>query len=141
MTGVQTCALPISNRKRTAFPRCNENDSAKVEVYLSEGAYPNFKVKKGFLEMSMLIWSAQNNNIKIVKLLIRHKVEVDFRDVWKETALMYAAHFANMAMVDLLLANDAEPNAKDDQGNALPSAAKESKNEELIKLLESLHKN
>jgi ankyrin repeat protein len=118
-----------------------KNDSAKVETYLDNGADPNFKVKKSFLEMSMLIRAAQNNDIKIVKLLIQHKVEVDFRDVWKETALMYAAHFGNKAIVGSMLANGADQNAKDDQGNSVLSATKESKNEEVIKLIGGLQKN
>jgi ankyrin repeat protein len=118
-----------------------KNDSAMVEARLNDGADPNFKVKKGFFEMSMLIWAAQHQDTKIVKLLVEHKAEVDWRDAFKTTALMYAANTGNKTIVDFLIAHGADPNAKDEQGNSALSAAKESKNEEVIKLIESLQKN
>jgi ankyrin repeat protein len=118
-----------------------KNDSLKVEALLDQGANPNVRLKRGSFELSILIWAAQHQYAKVVKLLVEHKVEVDWRDVWKETALLYAAHTGNKAIVEILIAGGADPSAKDDQGSSVLDAAKESKNEEVIKLIESLQKN
>jgi ankyrin repeat protein len=123
------------------FQAVMKNDSSKVEAYLNDGADPNFKIKKGFFEMDMLIWAVQHQDTKIITLLVEHKAEVDWRDAFKTTALMYAANTGNKTIVDFLIAHGADPNAKDEQGNSVLSAAKESKNEEVIKLIESLQKN
>ena len=123
------------------FQAAMKNDSLKVEAFLNEGANANFKIKKGFFEMSMLIWAVQHQDVKIVKLLIEHKAEVDWRDAFKTTALMYAANTGNRVIVSFLIDHGADPNAKDEQDNSVLSAAKESKNEEVIKLIEGLQKN
>jgi ankyrin repeat protein len=49
---------------------------------------------------------------------------------------MYAASKGNREIVKLLLENDADVNATDGQGNTVLSAAKESKNEEVIRIIE-----
>jgi len=118
-----------------------KSDSLKVETLLNQDANPNFKVKQGFFEFSPLIWAVQHQDLKIVKLLVEHKAEVDWRDGFKTTALMYAASKGNKAIVEFLIAHGADPNAKDEQGNSVLSAAKESKNDEVIKLIEKLLKN
>lgn len=118
-----------------------KSDSLKVESLLNQGANPNFRVKQGFFEFGLLIWAVQHQDLKIVKLLVEHKADVDWRDGFKTTALMYAASKGDKAIVEFLIAHGADPNAKDDQGNSVLSAAKESKNEEVIKIIESLQKN
>ncbi|HTK21205.1 MAG TPA: ankyrin repeat domain-containing protein [Mucilaginibacter sp.] len=117
-----------------------KNDTLKVEALLNQVANPNVRLKRGAFELSILIWAAQHQYVKVAKLLVEHKAEVDWRDVWKETALLYASHTGNKAIVDILIAGGADPNAKDDQGSSVLDAAKESKNEEVIKLIESLQK-
>jgi ankyrin repeat protein len=54
---------------------------------------------------------------------------------------MYAANTGNRVIVSFLIDHGADPNAKDEQDNSVLSAAKESKNEEVIKLIEGLQKN
>ena len=122
------------------FQAVSDKDSVKVEILLNNGGDPNFKRKSGDFEMSMLIFAVQKQDLKITKLLIEHKAEVDFKDWFKTTALMYAANTGNKSIVELLIANGANPNSKDDQGNSVLSAAKESKNEDVIKLIERLQK-
>jgi ankyrin repeat protein len=123
------------------YEAVTKSDSLKVETFLIQGANPNFKKKAGFFELSLLIWAAQHQDVKIVKLLIEYKAEVDWRDAFKTTALMYAVHTGNKTIVNLLLGNGTDPTVKDDQGNSVLSAAKESKNDEVIKLIESLQNN
>lgn len=123
------------------FKAVLNRDSINVELLLDKGGNPNFKMKQGAFEMSMLITAVQNQDYKTTKLLLEHKAEVDFKDWFKTTALMYAVNKGNKPIVELLIANGADPNAKDEQGNSVLSAAKESKNEEVIKLIERLQKN
>jgi ankyrin repeat protein len=122
------------------YQAVTKSDSVNVEVLLNQGADPNLKKKSGFFELSMLIWAAQHQNVKIAKLLIEHRAEVDWKDAFNTTALMYAANSGNIDMVKLLLDHGADPNARDEQGNSVLSAAKESKNEEVIKLIQNLQK-
>lgn len=122
------------------FKAVLDRDSVNVGILLSEGGNPNFKVKQGNFEMSMLINAVQKQDVKIVKLLLEHKAEVDFKDWFKTTALMYAANTGSKPIVELLIAYGANPKAKDGQGNSVLSAAKESKNQDVIKLIESLQK-
>jgi ankyrin repeat protein len=122
------------------FEAVSKSDSAKVEILLNGGGNPNLRKKFGFLEMSMLILAVQHGDVKIVKLLVDHKAEINFRDAFKTTALMYAANKGNKPIVEILIAGKADVNAKDDQGNSVLSAAKESKNEQVIRLIEKLSK-
>ena len=54
---------------------------------------------------------------------------------------MRTANTGYKRIVVFLIDHGADPNAKDEQGNSVLSAAKESKNEEVIKLIQSLQKN
>jgi len=115
-------------------------DTSNVRRLLELGADPNYKAKVGFFELSLLIWASQNNDFQTVKLLVDHKAVVDFRDAFKSTALMYAAYKGNIEIVSYLIAKGADVNAKDDQGNSVLTAAKQSENKDLIKLITDLQK-
>jgi ankyrin repeat protein len=128
------------NINEKLFKAVSNGDSTQVETLLNKGGDPNFKMKLASFEMSMLIESVQKQDFKIAKLLIEHKADVDYRDWFKTTALMYAANSGNTQIVKLLIAYHADPNAKDEQGNSVLSAAKESKNAEVIKLIGDLQK-
>ena len=115
-------------------------DTIGVKKLLESGADANYRPKSGFFEMSLLIWAVQKQDYGNVKLLIEHKAEVDFKDAFKSTALMYAANTGNMDIVSYLISKGADPTATDDQGNSVLSAAKESKNKEVIELIKKLQK-
>ena len=74
--------------------------------------------------------------IAIVKLLLQYKADVNWKDAFNSTPLMYAAAKGDKNMVLLLLDNGADINANDGKGNTVLTAAIESKNEELIKFIE-----
>jgi len=117
----------------------SKKDSLSVQNLLIKKADANFKKKTGgFLEISMLILAVQNSDFNDVKLLIGHGAEVDWRDAFKTTALMYAASKGNKAIVIYLIKNGADVNAKDEQGNSVLSAAEESKHSEIIELIKNL---
>jgi ankyrin repeat protein len=122
------------------YKAVSAKDTLQVEKLLNKGADANYKVKFGFLEMSMLIAAVQKNDFKTVQLLLDHKAEVDFRDAFKSTALMYAAHSGNRKIVAYLISKGADVYATDDQGNSVLSAAREGKHPEVIALIESYQK-
>jgi ankyrin repeat protein len=123
------------------YDAVTNTDTSKVESLLKTGADPNYKKKVMSFEISMLIWAVQQQNIKIVKLLVDYKAEVDWKDWFKTTALMYAAHTGNKPIIETLLKAGADPKAHDEQGNSVLTAAKESNNNEVITMIENLQTN
>jgi ankyrin repeat protein len=116
------------------------HDSIKVESLLKEGANPNFRKKTASFETSLLTLAVTNQDIQITKLLIEHKADVNYKDWFKTTALMYAASKGNKRIAEILIAAGADPKASDDQGNTVLSAAKESNDQGMIEFIQSLQK-
>jgi ankyrin repeat protein len=77
---------------RQLYEAVSSTDTLQVEALLGKNADANYKEKLMTFEMSMLILAVQKESFKTVKLLIEHKAEVDWKDMFKTTALMYAAH-------------------------------------------------
>ncbi|WP_121808758.1 ankyrin repeat domain-containing protein [Mucilaginibacter kameinonensis] len=124
------------------YKAVNVNDTTLAETLINKGADVNFKHKAMNFEMSLLILSVQKDQPKMVKLLVDHKAEVDWKDWFGSTALMYAANKGNVAVISYLLKSGADIHFKDKDGNSVLSAAKEGGNAEAIKLIEdSLNKN
>jgi ankyrin repeat protein len=114
----------------------SDKDTTMVETLLKQGADANYKQKLGNVEMSLLILAVNKKNYKSVKLLVDHKAEVDWKDWFSTTALMYAANLGEINIIRYLLKNGADINAHDNQGNTVLSAAKEGNHPEVIKLIE-----
>jgi ankyrin repeat protein len=112
-------------------------DTAVVSALLKKGADANYKEKMGPAEISMLILAVNNQDYTTVKLLADHKAEIDWKDWFSTTALMYAVNLGNMDIINCLLKNGADVNAHDKQGNTVLSAAKEGNHPDVIKLIES----
>ena len=109
-----------------------------TEKILSEGASVNYvKELKPWLRVSMLIAAVDHNDIEIVKILLAKKANVDFRDGFNTTAIIYAASSGELEMVKLLVEAGANVNDNDGKGNSVLSAAKESQEAELIAYVES----
>jgi uncharacterized protein len=120
------------------YAAIQKNDKAVVESLLRKKADPNYVKQAGpWMKVSPLITAVNNANVEIVMLLIANNAQVDWRDGFNTTALMYAAANGNKEIVELLIANGADVNSTDGDGNTVLTAAKESKNEEVIALIES----
>ena len=119
-----------------------KNDKEKTSQLLKEGANANYVKSSGpWMKVNMLITAINNGNIDIVKALINNKANVNWKDGFQTTALMYAAAKGNKEMVILLLDSGSDINANDGKDNTVFSAAQESKNKELIKYLDERRKS
>ena len=114
-----------------------KKDLPAAETLLGSGADPNagLEVVPGF-PTTYLITAASNNSLDLVKLLLKHKAQVNQADAFKATALMAAAGKGNKAMVELLLGSGADVKAKDEDGKDALAMAKEGGNLEVVALLE-----
>lgn len=113
------------------------NEPEKVAQLLDDNANANYVLAKGpWMKVSVLITAINNEHIEMVKALIKSKADVNWKDGFNSTALMYAAAKGNIEMVNLLLENGADVTADDGKGNTVLTAAAESKNTELIKLIQ-----
>ena len=114
-----------------------KNDVPTAETLLTSGANPNagIEIVPGF-PTTCLITAASNNSLDLVKLLLKHKAQVNQADAFKATALMAAAGKGNKDMVELLLISGADVKAKDDEGKDALAMAKESGSKEVVALLE-----
>jgi ankyrin repeat protein len=114
-----------------------KGDTLIVSQLLKDNANPNYiKTVGPWMKVNMLITAVNNNNIDIVKILIANKVDINWRDGFNTTALMYAASKGNKEIIVTLLDNGADINDNDGNGNSVLSAAKESKNKEVIKFIQ-----
>ncbi|WP_210463126.1 ankyrin repeat domain-containing protein [Rufibacter roseolus] len=136
---LSTSFLTIAQSKdEQLYAAVQKNDKAKVEALLKKKADPNYIKQAGpWMKVNPLITAVNNSNIEIVKLLIANQAQIDWKDGFNTTALMYAASKGNKEVVELLLASGADVNATDGDGNTVLTAAKESKNPEVISLIES----
>lgn len=114
-----------------------KNDTEKSIKLISENADVNYIKESGWMKVNTLISAVNNTNIEIVKSLLEHHADVNWKDGFNTTALIYAASKGNREIVDLLLKYGADINANDGQGNTVLSAAKESNNKELITFIKT----
>lgn len=91
----------------------------------------------GIAKLSPLIQAVINGNLEIIKSLVEHKAQVDWRDGFNSTALMYAASKGEKEIVEYLLSKGADAKAEDGTGNSVLTAAKEGKNAEVLVLIEN----
>lgn len=125
------------NLNEELFQSIIKNDKEKVIQLLKNNADADYiKVDGPWMKVNMLVLAVNNDNIDIAKILIANKVNVNWKDGFQTSALMYAAAKGNKEMAILLLDNGADINANDGEGNTVQSAAKEGGNKELINYIQ-----
>lgn len=94
-----------------------------TRLLLDHGADAN---KKDNLELTPLIYAAENDNVNIVRVLLNHGADINATaGTFQQTALIYATLSGNSNVVRLLLSRGANVNTKDNMGmNALMWAAR-----------------
>lgn len=125
-------------KSRELFAAIHDNNARKVEKLLKEGADASAVMQMGpGAQFSALTMAINTSTFPIVKLLVEHKAQLEWKDWFKSTALMYAAAKGSPEMVELLLAHGADVRADDGQGNTVLGAAQQSKNPQVIALIEA----
>jgi ankyrin repeat protein len=112
-------------------------NAGMVEQLLKAGADANYVQSTNNFKVDLLILAIINEDIPTIRVLIEHKANINWRDGFGDTALMYAAQIGNTLIIGYLLDNGADIQAKDDKGNTVLSAAQEGKHPDAIKLIES----
>jgi ankyrin repeat protein len=124
------------DKNELLFKAVTSGDKMTVEKLIREGADVNYIKEVGpWMKMNPLITSINKKHFDISKMLIENKADVNWKDGFKTSAIIYAAGIGNKELVELLLANGANINDNDGQGNTVFTAAKESKNKDLIKFV------
>ena len=132
-----TFSTVAQNNSEQLYGAVTKNDKDKVEKLIEQGADVNYVKQAGsWMKVSVLITSVNNKDLDIAKLLLDNKADVNWKDGFKTPAILYAANTGSIEMVKLLLANGADINDNDGQGNTVLTAAKESKNKDLIAFVE-----
>jgi ankyrin repeat protein len=116
------------------------NDTIAIKQFVQNGANVNFVKQQGWVKINLLITAVNKKNADAVKILLQHGADVNWKDGFQTSALMYAAASGQEQIIKILLDNDADVFAKDEQGNNVLSAAKESKNNRVIELITQAQK-
>ncbi|MGI4875368.1 MAG: ankyrin repeat domain-containing protein [Janthinobacterium lividum] len=125
-------------KEQKLYQAVSQNDTLVARQLLRDKASPDYVMAVGpWMKVNPLITAVNKGNTAMVKLLLAYKANVNWRDGFQTSALMYAASQGSKELVLLLLANGADVKASDRQGNTVLSAAKESKNKEVIDLVEA----
>jgi len=113
------------------------NDQSLVIALIKDGADVNYVKSAGpWVKTNCLITAVEKGNIDMVKILIEAKVNVNWKDGFNTSAIMYSAKKGAKDIVVLLLDNGANIKDEDGKGNSVLTAAKESKNKDLVKFVE-----
>lgn len=123
------------------YKAVKENNLSDVNEFIKQNGNPNFTEEKSWVKINLLITAVKNNNYEIAKKLIESKADINWKDGFNTSALMYACSNGSLKIVNLLIENGADINANDEQGNSVLTAAKESNNKDLILLIENKLKN
>ena len=82
-----------------------------------------------------LLNASKNNQLSVIKLLTQKKINLNYRDNFGKTALIYCALKGNLDAVKHLISCGADPNIADDFSNTVLHHAVASKNREAAKFL------
>jgi ankyrin repeat protein len=134
LPGINLKAQSLNDQLYSAIAR---KDTLMVEKLLDKGADANYIKKWDKSEMTLLIFSVNYGaDFKIVKLLVEHKADVNKKDVFNITALMYAASEGYINIIKYLLDHGADVHANDGQGDTVLSLAILGAHPEAIRLIE-----
>ena len=101
---IKTCTLKLSR----------DGDQGRVQVLLAQGVNPNTQNGKGETPLMLSVWFDRKG---VVEHLLGHpNIDLEVRNQWGRTALLYAAASGNPQVVHLLLARGADTAVVDNSG-------------------------
>jgi ankyrin repeat protein len=111
-----------------------------IQDLLQREADPN-RTNRNVSWGTALTGTALTHNVEGARLLLERGANVDMVDVYKATALMYAAEAGETEIVRLLLAHGADPRLRDKFGKTAMESAIETKHPEIAVLLDAVTEN
>lgn len=130
-------AQTSTDKSDQLFQAVRKSQVPLVKAFLDQNADPNYiKATGPWMKTNLLITAVNKENLEVVKLLVLHKADINWKDGFNTSALMYAGTKGNKEIFLYLLENGADIHATDGHGNTVLSAAREGGNKELIALVE-----
>ena len=81
-----------------------KNDTELFKKILNEGANVNYIKSVGpWMKVNSLIYSVRNKNIEITKLLLENGIDVNWKDGFNSSAIMYAAYTGKLNWLNYYL--------------------------------------
>ncbi|CAG5115460.1 unnamed protein product [Candidula unifasciata] len=98
---------------------CRIGNVRLVTTLLEQGADVNVAEEDGMSPLHILCNSEKHSfvRIKIAKLLLRHKIDINMQDFYGRTALLLACHKNQIGLVDLLIHAGCDVNIPDKNGD------------------------
>ncbi|PKH52287.1 hypothetical protein CXF68_17005 [Tenacibaculum sp. Bg11-29] len=135
--GITISTTTAQNKNEKLYQAVVQNDLTKTKKLIKKGADVNFVKQSGpWVKVNLLITAINNKNLEITKVLLENKADVNWKDGFKTSAILYGANSGNVELIKLLLKYGSNINDNDGKRNTVLTAAKESKNLEMIKFVE-----
>lgn len=132
-----TLSTVAQDKGEQLYEAVTKNDKDKVEKLIERGADVNYVKEAGpWMKVSVLITAVNNKNLDIAKFLLDKKANVNWKDGFNTSAILYGASSGSIDMVKLLLEYGADINDNDGKGNTVLTAAIESKNKKITSFVE-----
>jgi ankyrin repeat protein len=133
--GVLAAATSLAAADPTLLEAVERGDRAAALRLLATGADPNIAGADG---TTPIMWAAANDDLELVRALIKSRANVTLKNQLGTTALTEAAIVGSAPIVDALLKAGADPNTKNPEGEtALMAVARAGNVEAASRLLEA----
>ena len=126
----------------------NEQDSDGATPLLMCAYYNKYEICKLLLEnradptyatydnnITPLHWAAANENVELIKLLLKYDADIDAKTKQHETALIYGVKSNKLDSVKILLSQGSNPNIRNVAGDTSLHIAARNLNGDIIKML------
>ena len=135
----QSSTPSATDKEERLYLAIGKGDTAAVKLCLEEGADAGatIKLNRGGAHMTMLTAAVNQGNPVIVREILSRKPDLEKKDWFNTTPLMYAAGLGNLEITKMLIEAGADVNASDGKGLTVLKAAQDGKNAEVVALIEA----
>ena len=125
------------DKNEDLYKAITNKDKPAVSRLLADHANPSYvRSASRFQKTDMLITAVKAGDSEVVRMLVDKGAELEWKDTYGRTALMYAVAANKATIVDLLLEVGANVNANDGKGYSVLTAAKDSGDDDMKALIE-----
>ncbi len=111
-----------------------KNNNEEMMLFLIENGL-NLEKKLAAVEELPLIWFSYKNNLRVVKVLVEKRANINVKTSDGDTPLMFAVNNNNFEMVKYLVEHGANVNVQNNDGDTPVQLAGKNKNREMVKFL------